>query len=91
MVPFDDVIMVDPDYHVIQDQGRETFSALLALCAGKLSVTGEFPTQRPMMQSCDVFFDLRPNKRLRRDRAHYDVNVMNHWCPNKMVDFHKTR
>ena len=26
--------------------------------------TGEFPTQRPVMQSFDVFFDLRMNKRL---------------------------
>ena len=25
---------------------------------------GEFPTQRPMTRSCDVFFDLRLNKRL---------------------------
>ena len=42
----------------------ETFSALLALCAGKSSVTSEFPTQRPVTRSFDVFFDLRLNKRL---------------------------
>ena len=42
----------------------ETFSALLAICAGNSSVTGEFPAQRPVTQSFDVFFDLRPNKRL---------------------------
>ena len=42
----------------------ETFSALLALCAGKSSVTGEFPSQRPVTQSFDVLFDLRLNKRL---------------------------
>ena len=42
----------------------ETFSALLALCAGNSSVTGEFPSQRPVTQSFDVFFDLRLNKRL---------------------------
>ena len=34
----------------------ETFSALL--------VPGEFPTQRPVARSFDVFFDLCPNKRL---------------------------
>ena len=39
----------------------EKFSALLALCAGNSSVTGEFPTQRPVTQSFDVFFDLRLN------------------------------
>ena len=42
----------------------ETFSALLALCAGNSPVTGEFPSQRPVTRSFDVFFDLRLNKRL---------------------------
>ena len=41
----------------------ETFSALLAICVGNSPVTGEFPSQRPVMQSFDVFF-LRLNKRL---------------------------
>ena len=42
----------------------ETFSALLALCAGNWPVTDEFPTQRPVTRCFDVFFDLRLNKRL---------------------------
>ena len=42
----------------------ETFSALLAICAGNSPVPGEFPPQRPVTRSFDVFFDLRPNKRL---------------------------
>ena len=42
----------------------ETFSALLALCVGNSPVTGEFPSQRPVTRSFDVFFDLRLNKRL---------------------------
>ena len=42
----------------------ETFSALLALCVGNSPVTDEFPTQRPVTRSFDVFFDLRVNKRL---------------------------
>ena len=42
----------------------ETFSALLALCAGNSPVHGEFPTQRPVTRSFDVFLDLRLNKRL---------------------------
>ena len=41
----------------------ETFSALLALCAGNSPVTGEFPSQRPVTWSFDVFFDLCLNKR----------------------------
>ena len=42
----------------------ETFSALLAICAGNSPVPGEFPTQRPVTRNFDVYFDLRPNKRL---------------------------
>ena len=42
----------------------EAFSALLAICAGNSPVPGEFPTQRPVTQSFDVYFDLRLNKRL---------------------------
>ena len=62
----------------------ETFSALLAICAGNSPVTGEFPAQRPVMWSFDVFFDLRLNKRqykgkagdLRCHHARYDVTVV---------------
>ena len=42
----------------------KTFFALLTICAGNLPVTGEFPAQRPVTRSFDVFFDLRLNKRL---------------------------
>ena len=44
----------------------ETFSALLAFCAGNSPVNSpsEFPAQRPVTRSFEVFFDLRPNKRL---------------------------
>ena len=42
----------------------EKFSALLAICAGNSPVPGEFPAQRPVTQSFDVFFDMRLNKRL---------------------------
>ena len=61
----------------------ETFSALLAICAGNSPVPSEFPAQRPV--SFGVFFDLhRINDLvnnveagdLRRHRAHYDVTVM---------------
>ena len=62
----------------------ETFSALVAICAGNSSVTGEFPAQRPVTQSFDVFFDLRINGWVnnceagdwRRHRAHDDLTVM---------------
>ena len=42
----------------------ETFSALLAICVVNLPVSDEFPAQRPVTRSFDVFFDLSLNKRL---------------------------
>ena len=42
----------------------ETFAALLAICAGNSPVSGEFPAQRPVTRSFDVFFDLRLKGRL---------------------------
>ena len=42
----------------------KVFSASLTICAGNSPVPGEFPTQRLVMRSFDVFFDLRLNKRL---------------------------
>ena len=64
----------------------ETFSALLAICAGNSPASGEFPAQRPVTRSFDIFCDLRLNKRFSEQswgwwfegyRAHYDVIVMN--------------
>ena len=63
----------------------ETFSVLLAICAGNSPVTGEFPAQMPVTRSFDVFFDLRLNNGwvnnreagdLSCHRAQYDVIVM---------------
>ena len=42
----------------------EAFSALLALCAGNSPMTGDFPSQRPVTRSFDVFCELRLNKPL---------------------------
>ena len=42
----------------------ETFSTLLDIYVGNSLVTGEFPPQRPVTRSFDVFFDLRLNKQL---------------------------
>ena len=47
----------------------ETFSALLDICAGNSPASGEFPAQRPVTRSFDVFFDLCLNKRLRKQLA----------------------
>ena len=43
-----------------------SFSVLLALCVGNSPVTGKFPSQRPVTQGFEVFFDLCLNKQLRK-------------------------
>ena len=48
---------------------KENISVLLAICAGNSSVTGEFPSQRPVTGSFDVFVDLRLNKRLSKQSS----------------------
>ena len=59
-------------FTVFQDDvmEMETFSTLLALVEGNSMVTGEFPSQRPVTQSFDVFFDQRLNKRLSKPSRH---------------------
>ena len=63
----------------------ETFSALLAICAGNSPVLGEFPAQRPTTRSLMFYLicvwingwvNNREAGDLRRYRAHYDVTVM---------------
>ena len=60
----------------------ETFSTLLALCAGNSPVTGEFPTQRPVTRSFDVFFDLCRNKRLSKQSWGWWFEALSRplWC-----------
>ena len=53
----------------------ETLSALLALCAGNSPVTGEFPSQRPVTRSFDVFFDLRLNQKLFKQSRRRGIEI----------------
>ena len=71
-----------------------TFSALLALCAGNRPVTGEFPSQRPVTRNFDVYFDLRLNKGLSKQSwgwwfetpsRQYDVTVMDKWWSHRTI------
>ena len=65
----------------------ETFSALLALCAGNSPVIGEFPAQRPVTRSFDVFFDLRLNKRLSKQSWGWWFETPSHplWRHSKVI------
>ena len=50
----------------------ESFSVLLALCAGNSPVTGEFPAQWPVTRSFSIFFDLCLNKQLSKQSRRCD-------------------
>ena len=62
----------------------ETFSALLAFCAGNSPVTGEFPAQSPVTRSFDLLICVWINGWVNNHEAgdlrcyhtHYDVTVM---------------
>ena len=56
----------------------ETFSALLAICAGNSPVPGEFPTQRPVTRSFDVYFDRRPDNRLSKQSWGWWFETLSH-------------
>ena len=56
----------------------EKVSALLAICAGNSPVPGEFPTQRPVTRSFDVYFDLRPDKRLSKQLWGWWFETLSH-------------
>ena len=56
----------------------ETFSAWLAICEGNSPVPGEFPAQRPVTRSFDVFFDLRLNKRLSKQSRGWWFQMLSH-------------
>ena len=73
--------------HVIGPWWRhqmEAFSALQALCEGNSPVTDEFPSQRPVTWSFNVFFDLRltnswANHRHARDlKRHHAHSLWRH-------------
>ena len=68
----------------------ETFSGLLALCAGNSLVTSEFPSQRPVTRSFKVFFHLRLNKLWSKQFRHQWFEMPSHslWCHcNDLCDF----
>ena len=64
----------------------ETFSALLALCAGNSPVPGEFPSQRPVARSLDVFFDLRVNTRLSKQSRRWWFETPSRSLPRRCND-----
>ena len=52
-------------YHMMTSSNGNIFRVTGHLC-GEFTSPGEFPLQRPVTRSFDIFFDLRLNKRLRK-------------------------
>ena len=65
----------------------ETFSALLAICAGNSPATGEFSTQRPVTRSFDVFFDIRLNEWWSKQSWGWWFETPSHplWCHSYVI------
>ena len=71
--------------------------ALLALCVRNSTVNVEFPSQRPVMQSFDVFFHLCLNKRLSKQSWDwwFEMPSWSLWCHCNVLcsyslDFYQT-
>ena len=52
-----------PNKYMMTSSNGNIFRVTAHLC-GEFTGPGEFPTQRPVTRSIDVYFDLRPNKQL---------------------------
>ena len=75
----------DMTWHGMMTSSNGSIFRVTGPLCGEFTGPGEFPAQRPVTRSFDVFFDLRLNKDwvnnretgdLRRHRGHCDVNVM---------------
>ena len=58
-----DFMTINTRWLMMTSSNGNIFRVTGHLC-GEFTVSGEFPTQRPVTRSFDVYFDLRPNKRL---------------------------
>ena len=57
------VLSVCEDFSIMTSSNGNIFHVTGHLC-GEFTGPDEFPTQRPVTRNFDVYFDLRPNKRL---------------------------
>ena len=81
-------------YVIVMTSTNSNFFRVTGPLWGEFIGHGEFPSQRPVTQSCDTFFDLHLNKRLskpsdacglRRNCAHFDITVMM-WIPRFYIE-----
>ena len=100
MFPFDDVIMeiyiasslcvhmwLVLIHYMMTSSSGNIFRVTGPLC-GEFTGPGEFPAQRPVTRSFDVFFDLRPNKRLSKQSWGwwFETPSRSLWCHRNDMD-----
>ena len=61
--PISNPMLIFRWYHMMTSSNGNIFRATGPFC-GNLPVTGQFPSQRPVTRSFEMFFDMRLNKRL---------------------------
>ena len=87
-------LVLSLSYPMMTPSNGSIFRITEPLC-GNSPLTSEFPSQRPVTRSFDVFFDLRLNKQLRKQLRrrwfetpshsiwpHCNVKIMTHLFPN---------
>ena len=60
----EDTVLTLMSYMFMMTSSNGNIFRVTGLLCGEFTGPGEFPTQRPVTRSFDVFFDLRLNKRL---------------------------
>ena len=81
-ISFQDNMMTSSNGNIFRVTGH--------LCGNSL-VTGEFPAQRPVTRSVDIFYDLRPNKRLSKQSWGWWFETLSRplWCHcNEIAENH---
>ena len=69
-------------YEIMMTSSKGKHFLCYWLSVGNSPVTGEFPSQTPVMRCFDVFFDLRLNKRLSKQSQGWRFEMPSHssWC-----------
>ena len=80
------------DKHGNMMSSNGDISRVTRLCEGNSPVTGEFPSQRPVTLSFDVFFDVRLNKRLSKQPRYrwFEMPWRSLWRHGDEINRHQT-
>ena len=76
-------------FHLMMTSSNGNIFRITGPLCGKFTGPGEFPAQRPVTRSFDVFFDLRPNKRLSKQPWGwwFETPSWSLWCQCNVNDY----